>query len=202
MTLEEIAQMQANLQKTFEPYQGFLSSIQKIIEPIHNSLDTTAFINSSQQIAALSSIAESLQPSVGVIKGLEEFVDITTAALGCMDYSKQFTAIGESILKAYEPIRINEDAIRAAMGITTTVDISLLAGLNNLSQNLTQLVDVMYEESEEEETTELETDFASNEELQEAITEQNENPVRFQERIANWAESKRKKYFIARCRYG
>lgn len=85
------------------------------------------------------------------------------------------------------------------MGITDTIPnyYELTAGLANLSKNLFSLATAIYEESEEEEISELEMDFVSNEELQEAIIEQNENPVGFQERVANWAESKKKKYYIA-----
>lgn len=45
MTLEEITQMQAK-QKTFEPYQEFLTGVQKNIVPIHGLLDTSGFMNS------------------------------------------------------------------------------------------------------------------------------------------------------------
>lgn len=199
MTLEEIAQMQANLQKTFEPYQGFIAGIQMLMEPMRGLLDTSALMNSSQQIVALNGIAESMYQPVGATKMLEAVVNATSTNLGFMDYSKQFAAISESILNAYEPIRINEDAIRAAMGITSAIPnyYELTTGLANLSKNLSSLATAIYEESEREENVELETYFASNEELQEAIIEQNENPMGFQERVANWAESKKKKYFIA-----
>lgn len=62
-------------------------------------------------------------------------------------------------------------------------------------------VDAAYESLQEEKSTskevELETDFASEQEIQETINDQINNPVGFQERILNWAEEKRKKYFIA-----
>lgn len=199
MTLEEIAQMQTNLQKIFEPYQGIIAGIQKVMEPMQGLLDTPALMNSSQQIAALNSVVESMYQPIGATKMLETVVNATSANLGFSDYSKQFAAISESILNAYEPIKINRETIRAAMGITANIPnyYELTAGLANLSKNLSSLATAIYEESGEEEISELETDFASNEELQEAIIEQNENPVGFQERVANWAESKKKKYFIA-----
>ena len=43
----------------------------------------------------------------------------------------------------------------------------------------------------------LETDFANEQEIQEAINDQINNPIGFQEKILNWAEEKRKKYCIA-----
>lgn len=79
MTLEEIAQMQANLQKTFEPYQGLIAGIQKIIEPMRGLLDTPALMNSRQQIAALNSVLESMYQPIGATKMLETFVNATSA---------------------------------------------------------------------------------------------------------------------------
>ena len=42
----------------------------------------------------------------------------------------------------------------------------------------------------------METDFASEQEIQDTINDQMNNPVGFQERVANWAAEKYKKYFI------
>lgn len=199
MTLEEIAQMHANLNKVFEPNQGVIESIQKVMEPIRSLQVAPALMNSMQQIAALNSAVESIYQPIGMTKMLETIADATTVNLGFKDYSKQLVAISESLLKVYEPIKISEESIRAVMGITASIPnySDLTAGLTSLSNNLSSIVTAMYEESEEEEISELETDFVSNEELRETIIEQIENPIGFQERVANWAESKKKKYYIA-----
>lgn len=199
MTLEEIAQMHANLNKVFEPNQGVIESIQKVMEPIRSLQVAPALMNSMQQIAALNSAVESIYQPIGMTKMLETIADATTVNLGFKDYSKQLVAISESLLKVYEPIKISEESIRAVMGITASIPnySDLTAGLTSLSNNLSSIVTAIYEESEEEEISELETDFVSNEELRETIIEQIENPIEFQERVANWAESKKKKYYIA-----
>ena len=61
-------------------------------------------------------------------------------------------------------------------------------------------VDAAYESLQEEqniqENVELETDFASEQEIQDTINDQMNNPVGFQERVANWTAEKYKKYFI------
>lgn len=61
-------------------------------------------------------------------------------------------------------------------------------------------VDAAYEAIQEEENVpenvELETDFASEQEIQDTLNDQMNNPVGFQERVANWASEKYKKYFI------
>ena len=61
-------------------------------------------------------------------------------------------------------------------------------------------VDAAYATLQDEQSSlkkeELETDFASEQEIQDTINDQINNPVGFQERIANWAEEKYKKYFI------
>ena len=62
-----------------------------------------------------------------------------------------------------------------------------------------EAVDAAYESLQEEnisENVELETDFASEQEIQDTINDQMNNPVGFQERVANWAAEKYKKYFI------
>lgn len=204
MTFEESIQMQANMQKMFEPYQGLAAGIQRMIEPLQSISiqDTSAIMNSMQQIASLSSAVESMCQPTGITKmleRLENIANITAVNLEFQDYSKQFDALSESLSKVYEPIKINEASIRAAMGITASIPSyrELTAGFANIANNLSSIATAIYEESEGEEISELETDFSSNEELQEAIIEQNENPIGFQERVANWAESKKKKYYIA-----
>lgn len=201
MTFEESIQMQANMQKMFEPYQGLAAGIQKMIEPLQSISipDTSAIMNSMKQIASLNSAVESMCQPTGITKMLESIANVTAVNLEFQDYSKQFNALSESLLKVYEPIKINEASIRAVMGIAASIPSysELTAGFANIANNLSSIATALYEESEEEEISELETDFSSNEELQEAIIEQTENPIGFQERVANWAESKKKKYCIA-----
>lgn len=199
MTFEESMQMQANMQKLFEPYHEVIENFQRIMEPIQRLYDSSAIMNSMKQIASLSSAVGSMCQPTGITKMLESIANITAVNLEFQDYSKQFDALSKSLLKVYEPIKINEASIRAAMGITASIPSyrELTAGFANIANNLSSIATTIYEESEEEEISELETDFSSNEELQEAIIEQSENPIGFQERVANWAESKKKKYYIA-----
>lgn len=69
-----------------------------------------------------------------------------------------------------------------------------------------EAVDVAYDSLKEEKSTfkniELEIDFESEHEIQEAINDQFNNPVSFQKRILNWADEKLKKYFIALHLFG
>lgn len=199
MTFEESIQMQANMQKLFEPYHEVIENFQRIMEPIQRLYDTSAIMNSMKQIASLNSAVESMCQPTGITKMLESIANVTAVNLEFRDYSKQFNSLSESLLKVYEPLKINEASIRAAMGITVSIPShsELTAGFANIANNLSSIATAIYEESEEEEISELETDFSSNEELQEAIIEQTENPIGFQERVANWAESKKKKYCIA-----
>lgn len=199
MTFEESIQMQANMQKLFEPYHEVIENFQRIMEPIQRLYDTSAIMNSMKQIASLNSAVESMCQPTGITKMLESIANVTAVNLEFQDYSKQFNSLSESLLKVYEPLKINEASIRAAMGITASIPSysELTVGFANIANNLSSIATAIYEESEEEEISELETDFSSNEELQEAIIEQTENPIGFQERVANWTESKKKKYYIA-----
>lgn len=185
MTFNESIQMQANIQKMMEPIQGLQTM--------------PALMNSIQRIASLNSAVESMYQTASITKMLDNIANITSLNLKIHDYSKQLDVLNESLLKIYEPIKINEEFIRTIMGVTASIPSysELMTGVANLTNNLSSIATAIYDEAEEKEISELETDFFSNEELQEAIIEQNENPIGFQERIANWAESKKKKYYIA-----
>ena len=62
--------------------------------------------------------------------------------------------------------------------------------------------DSLKEEKSTFKNIELEIDFESEHEIQEAINDQFNNPVSFQKRILNWADEKLKKYFIALHLFG
>lgn len=191
--------MQINVQKMLEPYQKLVENIQKIMEPVQVLQVAPSIMNVTQQIASLNGAIKSKYQWSGITKMLENTLDIASINLDFQDYLKKTETLSRRLLKAYEPVKISEEFIRGAMGITTPISSyrELMTGLENLNNNLSSVATVIYEKSEEEENSELETDFFSNEELHEAMIEQNENPIGFQERVANWTESKKKKYYIA-----
>lgn len=64
---------------------------------------------------------------------------------------------------------------------------------------LKDAVDAAYATLPDENSTEaeeLETEFADEQEIHDAVQEQINNPVGFQEMVANWAEGKKKQYYI------
>lgn len=72
--------------------------------------------------------------------------------------------------------------------------------LGNTLGKMSSIISEAYEMAQnyafDEEVSDLETEFISQQEFEEAFTEQVENPIGFQERIANWAEAKKKKYYV------
>ena len=199
MTLKEIEQFHEKLQKMLKPYQEFYANLSKTLEPLNVSLNAQTFMDTSiykQQIAALNSIKESIQPPMGTVRMLEGVANMTAVRWGDWECSKFLAEINKSILGAYQPIKINEDTLKAIVGIANVSTYEgLVNGVNSLCENLPCLVNDICKEFEDK--LESESDFISNEELEEAIIEQNENPIGFQERIANWTEEKKKKYCIA-----
>lgn len=71
---------------------------------------------------------------------------------------------------------------------------SMISGLSSIGYNLSELVQQAYDEIEDEEF--IEDDFSSNEEIAEVLQEQIDDPKGFQERVADWSEAKKNKYYI------
>lgn len=91
--------------------------------------------------------------------------------------------------------------------LMTQIDKLLIPDYTNVLKNLgstlgkmSSIISEAYEMAQnyafDEEESDLETEFISQQEFEEAFTEQVENPLGFQERIANWTEAKKKKYYV------
>lgn len=78
----------------------------------------------------------------------------------------------------------------------TNVVKNLGRALGKMSSIISEAYEMAQNYAFDEEESDLETEFISQQEFEEAFTEQVENPLGFQERIANWAEAKKKKYYV------
>lgn len=79
----------------------------------------------------------------------------------------------------------------------------LFTDLNDFDERFNSIISIAYEisqsystDKEYSEQERSETRFTSQREFVEALIEQRENPVGFQEKVANWAEDKKKKYYL------
>lgn len=77
---------------------------------------------------------------------------------------------------------------------------NVVKNLGSILGKMSSIISEAYEMAQnyafDEEESDLETEFISQQEFEEAFAEQVENPLGFQERIANWAEAKKKKYYV------
>lgn len=134
------------------------------------------------------------------------------------EYRRSLDSLQKNIAKSWMSVSAIDTArsiknIQESMQIfTDNLRVEQISQLENidyckiLSQTLEangtfkDAVDAAYEFLQEEEripeNVGLETDFSSEQEIQDSINDQMNNPVGFQERVANWTEEKRKKYFI------
>ena len=80
----------------------------------------------------------------------------------------------------------------------TPVFVNEFINSGSLKESIETAYEIAQEEINEKEVTEntLESDFSSIEELEEVVNEHISNPKGFQERIANWSQEKKIKYFI------
>ena len=72
----------------------------------------------------------------------------------------------------------------------------LLSGIENVNEDLFEIINESYYEDDDIEDFESQEGFASNAEIQEALEEQSNNPIGFQEKFSHWTEKKKQQFFI------
>lgn len=103
--------------------------------------------------------------------------------------------LSESMQGMLETIRPTIEKLNTNLSVFQNNYASLVRGIENLGYNLSELAKQAYNE----ECCDDIEDFNSNEEIVEALQEQADNPIRFQEKFAEWSDAKKKKYFIVIC---
>lgn len=172
---------------------------------------------SKAALAVMNTAFTPLEVSESYKKSLEEMSKRFSAASIAEEYSRSFgnlqnivkSLMSTSVIDTTRSIQNIQETMKAFTDSAISEQMSQLRDIDygkifseTLEANGTfkDAVDAAYESLQEEnkpETTELETDFVSEQELQDAINDHINNPIGFQERVANWAAEKCKKYFIA-----
>ena len=101
-------------------------------------------------------------------------------------------SLSESMQSLLESIRPTIDMINANSAIFKNNYAEMLQGFYDLGYSVSTLAEQAYEEQEEDTSD----DFTSDDEIIEALQEQEADPIGFQEKVANWSEKKKKKYYI------
>ena len=101
-------------------------------------------------------------------------------------------SLSESMQSLFESIRPTIDMINANSAIFKNNYAEMMQGFYDLGYSVSTLAEQAYEEQEEDTSD----DFTSDDEIVEALQEQEADPIGFQEKVANWSEKKKKKYYI------
>lgn len=155
-------------------------------------------VNMDACIAAgnkLAKLAVDIAPLKATYVMHESLVNFTKSVQTSMnfDYSK-IVNISETMQAFIKSAQPNIKPINTNIFVFMQNYADMISGLNNIGYNLSGLVQQACDEIDDEEF--IEDDFSSNEEIVEVLQEQIDNPKSFQERVADWSEAKKKKYYI------
>ena len=155
------------------------------------SIDTSAVVAASRAMSeSLASVAEFQRPIMDESL-LKVMSDIRPTMLAVEAVNLNLAKTMQSISSSIRPTM---DMINENVAMFDNNYSEILRGFRELGCSLSSLAEQVYEESEEDACD----DFNSDDEILEALQEQESDPVGFQERFANWTEKRKKKYSIVR----
>lgn len=194
-TLEIIRSQIMDICNFYKPVD-FSKSISTIVEAVHKSLEIDNYKVSldalemiSSQFSAMNSIEEYREGITNI-----EAIAKSIISIGTIDTSFAAKNIAESMKNL--TANIASDQIKQ---LETTDYSNIFPDIIISSDSLKEAADKAYaavRKDDIQEETELEIDFADEKEIQDAINDQINNPVGFQERFGKWATQKIAKYFI------
>ena len=160
-------------------YEPLISSM-KAIDMSAITAASRAWSESAASIVALQQplMNESLMNAVNNMRS----VMLSSFPVEAMNLS-----LSESMQSLLESIRPTIDMINANSAIFKNNYAEMLQGFYDLGYSVSTLAEQAYEEQEED---------TSDDEIIEALQEQEADPIGFQEKVANWSEKKKKKYYI------
>lgn len=211
MTAQEIVKTQYdNLSKSLALYRKMYKAIEVPESATSAAKIVQQYAASLQKgLCGTELLSKSLQQTTGVYKFLNEYDTVlrtlNTSSSYWEDLRKRLNVSSDYFSVA--KVVANDDLLKTLEKVKNTAKLTKLSsfeglttGIHCVDEDLLEIVNAAYcreENSEEELISDLETDFKNTQELQDALEEQASDPVGFQERVANWTESKKKKYFIA-----
>ena len=165
-------------------YEPLISSM-KAIDMSAITAASRAWTESAASIVALQQplMNESLMNAVNNMRS----VMLSSFPVEAMNLS-----LSESMQSLLESIRPTIDMINANSAIFKNNYAEMVQGFYDLGYSVSTLAEQAYEEQEEDTSD----DFTSDDEIIEALQEQEADPIGFQEKVANWSEKKKKKYYI------
>ncbi len=179
--------------ETVDVSKAALAVMKAAYKPLGLSDDILQSMESFQEIGRRFS-------SIGMvdeyIKSLDSIQNLakTLMSFDSIDMSSSLQTLEESMR------RFGEELMPEQVSQLRSIDYGkIFSETMEANGSLKDAVDAAYATLPDESSTEseeLETEFADEQEIRDAVQEQINNPVGFQETVANWAEEKKKQYYI------
>lgn len=162
-----------------------------ITQSIMPSANAASFISLNN--ALRESISSPILAETNIIR--ESLVNYNNAIRESMgNYFLNSENISESMQALFDSVKSNIELINENMSLYMWNYADMVSDLNRAGYSLSELVQQSCDEIDNKEL--IEDDFSSDDEILEVLQEQADNPKGFQERVANWSEAKKKKYYI------
>lgn len=176
---------------SYDDMSKTLNALSESLRISMKSIDTSAVVAASRAMSeSLASVAEFQRPIMDESL-LKVMSDIRPTMLAVEAVNLNLAKTMQSISSSIRPTM---DMINENVAMFDNNYSEILRGFRELGCSLSSLAEQVYEESEEDACD----DFNSDDEILEALQEQESDPVGFQERFANWTEKRKKKYSIVR----
>lgn len=169
---------------------------QQIISSMTSGLEmfrTPEYIDTIQSVvSSLGNMTESLGLFSGIIKNFNIPQEIIDSSL--VEYTRN---IPKSMVAFEDELLRQNDNVKNATRLLYDEFINNIdLEENNLTELTNRICEEMSSDSEEEVDLQLQEGFRNDTEIREALIEQANNPEGFQERFADWAEKKKKQFYI------
>lgn len=200
--------IQSNLSKTLDVYTRICKSVE-----VPTTTTAAAAIGqfaaiSQKQLSGLDvidSFYQSFQPHSTLRKVLDNYCMSIKPLMTTTKYwetVRKNLGLQSSFFATPKPV-INDNLVKTLerlISVRTMPNISslqrLASGIECVNEDLYDIVNEAYYEDDEIKDFELEEGFTSNAEIQEALEEQVNDPIKFQEKVAFWTEKKKRQFFI------
>lgn len=149
-------------------------------------------------VGSLGNMTETLNLFSGIIKNLNIPQEIIKSSF--IDYAKNMSQNMAAVED--ELLRQNDNIKNAAHLLYKDFIYNIDLEENNITNLTNKICEEMLNDPEEQVDLQSEEGFRNDTEIKEALIEQATDPEGFQERIADWAEKKKRQFYIVLCIIG
>lgn len=177
---------------SFDDFINIQQRINTIYNPILQSVNTNAFnVAGNALIGSMFNI-----PAIQISNEIQEsLVNFGGSIRDFMNYDHfNIASLSESMQTIIESEQPYMRGVNADISLFMQNYTDMIFNLNSMGYHLSDLLQQACDEIDNEEF--IEEDFSTNEEILEALQEQADDPKGFQEKVADWSEAKKKKYYI------